>query len=224
MPLLTVRAHGTPPGFDTVRVISPSPELEESVFSDSAYDFGRDVATGPSVGDQILSRIAEFLFDRTAPEDLNNARLVILWTLIVAGTVTAIFIFRKSAFARLLHPAPASRKFDFRDLGEHIGELDIPSLIRNAVAAGDYRLAVRWQFLRTLNDLDRLKLIRFAPYKTNFDYRRELGDQPLNRLFREICRVYEYAWYGRFELGKEAYERSRLAFEQLSKEAHDKRK
>ena len=69
--------------------------------------------------------------------------------------------------------------------------------MRAAMAAGDYRLAIRYGYLLMLQQLQRRDLILYRQDKTNTDYYRELADtrENIRPGFRSLTRAYEYAWY-----------------------------
>ncbi len=88
---------------------------------------------------------------------------------------------------------------------DDLQEIDLDALLREALDAGDYRLAVRYQFLRLLKKLNREGKIDYHPEKTNWDYLAELSDSPLKSQFSRASRIYEYAWYGEQSLSAATY-------------------
>lgn len=69
--------------------------------------------------------------------------------------------------------------------------------MREALAAGEHRLAIRYGYLHLLQQLQLRELIQFRPEKTNIAYYRELGEV-WRPEFRNLTRIYEFAWYGNF--------------------------
>ncbi|SFR49420.1 protein of unknown function [Robiginitalea myxolifaciens] len=88
---------------------------------------------------------------------------------------------------------------------DDLQEIDLDALLKEALDSGDYRLAVRYQFLRLLKKLNREGKIDYHPEKTNWDYLAELSDSPLKSQFSRASRIYEYAWYGEQRLSAAAY-------------------
>ncbi len=78
--------------------------------------------------------------------------------------------------------------------------------IRNAVAAGDYRLAIRYQYLYLLDGLAGKKMVQLMPQKTNQQYLNELPSEDMRTGFATLTFQYEYIWFGRFELNREQYD------------------
>lgn len=83
---------------------------------------------------------------------------------------------------------------------EDIAGKPLEQLIDKAIKAKDYRLAIRYLYLHTLETLGEKQLISLAPQKTNYQYLRELGDKPYSSNFSKLTLQYEYVWYGEFKL------------------------
>ena len=81
--------------------------------------------------------------------------------------------------------------------------LDLPSenfddKINQAMSAQDYRMAVRWMYLKSLQLLNGNGLIRYHADTTNHEYLLQLGEHEQKNNFRFLTHAYDYAWYGRF--------------------------
>jgi len=90
---------------------------------------------------------------------------------------------------------------------ENIQELEIDAMLRNALAAGNYRLAIRIYFLGLLKKLDSGGHIRWKKDKTNRDYLSEL--YLAKHYFEEVQRLtldYEQVWYGEHDLTLQHYQ------------------
>jgi hypothetical protein len=93
--------------------------------------------------------------------------------------------------------------------GENIHEVDFPTRIAEAEAAGDLRLATRLGYLAVLKTLTDQGLINWQPDKTNHAYLHELSTNPLRNSFREATRHFEYVWYGELPLTTALYQQVR---------------
>jgi hypothetical protein len=94
---------------------------------------------------------------------------------------------------------------------EDILEQDFDKLLQLAYDQEDYRLAIRYQFLRTLQRLRDKELIEFAVDKTNSRYVHEVPTQWRND-FASLVLNYEYVWYGNFILSLDQYESLRKKY------------
>lgn len=85
------------------------------------------------------------------------------------------------------------------DEDEHLSATtDYTKLIAQAFTSNNFRLAVRYHYLQTLQKLAAKGEIQFAVDKTNYQYVRELIDKPYKNQFARLTLIYEYAWYGGF--------------------------
>ncbi len=76
--------------------------------------------------------------------------------------------------------------------------------IEKAVAAKDYRLAVRMLYLKCLKRLSDAGKIDWQPNKTNRAYALELNDGRKEK-FIDLTRQFEYVWYGNFPVDADSY-------------------
>lgn len=97
---------------------------------------------------------------------------------------------------------------------ENIHELDFSTLISEKEKKGDYRSAVRYQFLYLLKKMTDQKLIDWNPEKTNGDYLYELSGKPIQKDFKDLAYVYEYVWYGEFPIDSDRYQYFKRLFNQ----------
>jgi hypothetical protein len=105
---------------------------------------------------------------------------------------------------------------EFTSAEEDIHEIDYDSLITAAVESGDYRVAVRLQFLRLLKRLTDADKIDWEANKTNREYYAQMQGSPLQRGFRLVYTSFEYVWYGEFPLDKSKYEQTTAEIEAFS--------
>jgi hypothetical protein len=80
-------------------------------------------------------------------------------------------------------------------------------LVMQAVANGNYRLAIRYLFLQTLQKLSGNGLLQFSADKTNYQYVNELQGKPYQNDFAALTLNYEYVWYGKFDISEAVYKR-----------------
>ena len=88
-------------------------------------------------------------------------------------------------------------------------------LIEQAVLNKNFRLAVRYLYLQTLQMLSERGLIHLSADKTNYEYVRELTNNSHQDEFSAVTLGYEYTWYGKFEIGKDIYDKLSGSFKLL---------
>lgn len=93
------------------------------------------------------------------------------------------------------------------ELHENIHEINFSESIAKFEHAGDYRSAVRYQFLFVLKKLSDKKLINWNPEKTNKDYVAELKAAHLKSEFSDLSYIFDYIWYGEFNIDEQSYQK-----------------
>lgn len=73
-------------------------------------------------------------------------------------------------------------------------------LIQDALSVGDYRLAIRYMYLRNLKSLSDRNYIAWAENKTNYSYQSEIQDKDIRDRFLATTILFDYVWYGEFPI------------------------
>lgn len=140
--------------------------------------------------------------------------LNLLWIIILCSFIGVVVWYLASSNISLFRRAPKRILDD--ESGEEIEEdihlLNYEKEIQKAVAAANYRLAVRLWYLRTLKELADRNVIEYRHEKTNSDYLLSLFNSRYYRDFFRLTRNFEYTWYGQFPLSAEGYEMMRTDF------------
>ncbi|PQJ81737.1 hypothetical protein [Polaribacter glomeratus] len=83
---------------------------------------------------------------------------------------------------------------------EDIHEIDLETLLRQAIEQKEFRLAIRYYYLTSLKCLSSKKIINYHKDKTNSDYIFEIQNEELKSKFSYLSYVYTYVWYGEFSV------------------------
>jgi Domain of unknown function (DUF4129) len=94
---------------------------------------------------------------------------------------------------------------------------DFDGLIGQATKAGNFRLAIRYHYLKALQLLASRNIIQPASDKTNYQYVREIKDAKCRNDFARITLSYEYVWYGEFPVDEFLYQRLKNDFTEFYK-------
>ena len=78
---------------------------------------------------------------------------------------------------------------------------------------GDLKSAVRYYFMAYLKQLNQQEHIDFHKDKSNREYKYEINDQAIRNEFDVLSRVFDYCWYGDFEIDAEQFTRVELLFD-----------
>jgi hypothetical protein len=98
---------------------------------------------------------------------------------------------------------------------DHIEQVDLDALLMQAIGQKDFRLAVRYQYLKSLKTLSQKSIIDWHFEKTNRDYLKEIRTPAIQSLFKEVSYLYDYIWYGEQYINEEIYIAAESRFQAL---------
>ena len=212
-------AQATTVRIDTgaVTVRMPPPGALERFRRDADFQYERAAPEGRSWWNRFWDGMGELLAPAFS-EELSPLRRWLFY-----GMLAAILVF---AALRLLQMSPRGlfrrrqsrhSALSFEEIEEDLGAADLEPLLEEAVAAGNYRRAVRLLYLRALQQLAARGLIRWRLDKTNRAYVEELQPAGLDASFARLTDLFEVAWYGDTSLNRSVFERVRGAFEDFQR-------
>ena len=89
---------------------------------------------------------------------------------------------------------------------------ELERLLKEALAKGDYRGAIRIYFIFIIRDLSDKKWISWQKEKTNFHYLREMSGKNEFDDFNRSVSYFEIIWYGKREIDSAKFEQIRPSF------------
>jgi len=98
---------------------------------------------------------------------------------------------------------------------EDISKLNFDDLITAAIENKNYKLAVRYLFLKSLQLLSEKELIQLSDDKTNHQYLSEVKNDRLSSVFYKTTSIFEWIWYGDFPVDENLMNSSRNEFNEL---------
>lgn len=164
-------------------------EEEEKKEHSSSTDFSFLIVIG-----KFLQTIFPFLL---------GGFIVFLILKLVLGSEIGFFNFKKSK-------KKVAEKLVYEE--EDIHQIDIATLLQEAITAKNYRLAVRYNYLLVLKELSAKKLIKYHKDKTNSEYTFELEKGQIRSLFTYLSYVYTYVWYGEFSITVDEFQKVEKKF------------
>jgi hypothetical protein len=207
---------GTRNDTSDVRLREPDPATQEEIYSDDDWKY---VTEEPSSGGEksFFDRLLDDLLD-SLTEDIGESSsdsgggrsfnwFTIFFIVLGAGLLVFFIIKATGTGGNLLFKGKSKRK---ENVGATLEDVDIHAIdydaqIAMAKSKNDYRFAVRLWFLRSLKEMADLELIRWKIDKTNSDYYYELSGNPLQKQFGAVSLLYDYIWYGDFEINELKY-------------------
>jgi len=118
------------------------------------------------------------------------------------------WIFGKSSDKKVIH---------YEDIEKNIHLVDFEKLIKETLKSGEQRLSIRYYYLWLLKKMTDKNMIEWDIEKTNTDYLYEIKDQAFKSNFDYVSYLYNYIWYGEFELDEPTFEKAKTAFEKIIK-------
>ena len=166
---------------------------------------------------RVVKRILSFIFDDIGPAVGVLAAIVKAIPWIVLGL---LLFFILKFFLKLntrnatdvLETIPSIQLTNDEEL---INNMQLNELIAQAIQVKDYRLAVRFHYLLILQKLTDKELIVWQQEKTNEDFIREVAKLKIASDFIEITQLYDFVWYGNFEINEPEFLKATTLFNTL---------
>lgn len=212
---------------DSLTVAVDSSKIVQKHFSGnladkySGNDFDYDTVEGEA--ENLLGRAINWFFNKIGDIfgiDISPAMYEII-KFIIYGLLIIFAIF---ILVKLLVGDNASSFFSRKSKmvaplniqEQHIENVDLDSYINNALKEENYRLAIRYMYLKSLKLLSLNNSIDWHFEKTNSDYYREIESVSLKENFKKISYLYDNIWYGEYALDKVGFENAQKDFERLN--------
>jgi hypothetical protein len=127
----------------------------------------------------------------------GTAIKVIAWTIVIALILFLVyFLYQNIKFTKKVRSTSGIGSYPGNEV-EDIHEMNIPEMLKQALAAKNFKLAVRLYYLSLLKNLHDAGLIHWEKDKTNRDYLGELfSKEAYYNDVRKLTRNYEEVWYG----------------------------
>lgn len=163
-----------------------------------------------------LGKILSNLFSIGGESAISLAS-VILRVLAVVLIVVVIYLIVKSIMNKegqwIFGRGAAKRIITAEEIERNIQAADFEKLISETLAKGDQRLAVRYYYLWLLQKFSKRGIIEWDIEKTNSDYLYEIKNEGDKKDFAYLSYLYNYIWYGEFEVDEIQFDKAKTAFE-----------
>lgn len=110
------------------------------------------------------------------------------------------------------------RVYTLAEVEEKMLEIDLDKILNDALTAGDFRLALRINFLIIIKLLSISGRIVWTKEKTNWEYFNEIKDEATAVKFKDIVTPFETIWYGEYPLTEQQFNRLSLTYESFKKQ------
>ncbi len=138
----------------------------------------------------------------------NTLFLVIAGALLIYAIIKFLGADPRSLFGR----KPKSDELSLEEVETNIHSISFEEMIADAISKQQYKRAVRLFYLKSLKQMSDREWIEWQPYKTNYEYVRELKKSELTTDFRQVTYLFEYIWYGDFQLDQTSFKETENQF------------
>lgn len=166
---------------------------------------------------RVVKRILSFIFDDIGPAVGVLAAIVKAIPWIVLGLLLFFILkfFLKVNTRNATDVLETIPSIQLTNDEELINNMQLNELIAQAIQVKDYRLAVRFYYLLILQKLTDKELIVWQQEKTNEDFIREVAKLKIASDFTEITQLYDFVWYGNFEINEPEFLKATTLFNTL---------
>jgi len=105
------------------------------------------------------------------------------------------------------------RLINYDEIEKNLHLVDFEKLIKQSIQSGEKRLSIRYYYLWLLKKMSEKQIIEWDVEKTNSDYLYEIKSENFKKDFAYLSYLYNYIWYGEFELDEATFEKAKKAFE-----------
>ncbi len=138
---------------------------------------------------------------RTLTGGLLEFAKIFVYVIIIGVLAFLLFFLLKKGFNFFNEKVPEQKLFSIiENLEDNIHNADFDDLLDQAVNRGEYKLAVRIFYLRTIKQLSDKEFIKWKREKTNGHYAREMSNKAGGKDFALLTTIYEQVWFGNYQI------------------------
>lgn len=165
----------------------------------------------------VLRRIFSFTDAKTS----IKVTVILLRVLAVLVIVVVIYFIVKALIDKegqwIFGKNANKRAVQYSDIEKNIHLLDFKKLIQESIQNGEKRLAIRYYYLWLLKVMAQNNYIEWDIEKTNSDYLYELKSPVFREDFTYLSYLYNYIWYGEFEIDETTFTKAENRFKKSIK-------
>ncbi|UZO80342.1 hypothetical protein NBT05_15470 [Aquimarina sp. ERC-38] len=200
-------------------IVSFTEDLSQ-IYTDDAFKYPVEEVVNQNFLERAINwlfRSLQDLFGINLPPGIQKLVTSFIYILLIAAAIYFIvtLLVGKEAVSFFKKKEVSVQPLVFNE--EDIDQLDLDNLLNEALSDKNYRLAIRFLYLKTLQQLSLKNRIQFHAEKTNKDYVSEIENIQVKNIFKKISYAYEYIWYGEFEIDQNGFELAQSSFEQLKR-------
>jgi hypothetical protein len=168
-----------------------------------------------------LARIYRSVFKEQNAQTSVDFVTVFLRTIAVLIIVFVIYLIVKALINKegqwIFGKNSSKRNIYYSDIEKNIHLLDFEKLIKESIQSGEKRVAIRYYYLWLLKIMAQNHYIEWDIEKTNSDYLYELQRPAHKEEFTYLSYLYNYIWYGEFEIDESSFIKTENRFKNAIK-------
>lgn len=168
-----------------------------------------------------LAGIFKDLFSFTSNEASMNFVEILLKSIAIIIVVYVIYMIAKSILNKegqwVFGKNSDKKIIHHEDVEKDLKNVDFEKLIQQTLESGEKRLTIRYYYLWLLQKMSAKEIIVWDIEKTNSDYLYEIKNEKLKDDFAYFSYLYNYIWYGEFELDDLTFEKAKNTFDNTLK-------
>jgi hypothetical protein len=196
-----------------VRIFSE--DIIEKYKSDPEFDYDG----GPEESEDWITKIKNWINQQLAILRSSKTYSTILdyfyYGLMIAALILIIRGLIKADRRGLLFGKINSNEIKMTESEEDISQLNFDELVAAAIESKQYKLAVRYLFLKSLKLLSENGIIELRNNKTNHQYLTEIKNSRISVAFQIATSRFEWVWYGDFPVDEKVMKSSQNDFNEL---------
>jgi hypothetical protein len=196
----------------------PNADKVEKFKADRDFKYENDYTAKLSVWDVIWRWFSRHIFEPILGKHAFTIWQIFEYSLAIIAVVLIVYYFIKGDRRGLFSRGPKSLAIEMDGGQEDINLMDFDKLISNAIENRQYRVAIRYLYLKLLKDLSDGNHINWKAEKTNLDYMNELRSSAYGKRFTEVTTLFDYAWYGDASITENNFGHIRDSFIEFNKQ------
>ena len=164
-----------------------------------------------------LAGIFKNIFSFSNKEASMNFVEILMKVLAVLVIVFVIYLIVKSLMNKegqwIFGKNSDKKIIDYTEVEKNIHTIDFEKLIKNTLKSGEKRLSIRYYYLWLLKKMSNKEIIIWDIEKTNSDYLYEIKNQTQKDEFAYLSYLYNYIWYGEFDMDDPTFTKAKKSFE-----------
>ena len=185
----------------------PTEEQIAKYQNDSRFQYGHNffMVNVISYITNLINRLIITLLQGSSESGAINVLVYVIPAILLILLIVFIILKAKNIKLRSLF---GKKKLDTPEIDfytEDVNEMNFETLIESALKNKNYRLVIRFLYLRNLKTLSDNRLIKWNINKTNLSYQYEITNVQMRKEFIDITFIFDYVWYGEFAVDEDQY-------------------